>query len=137
MSGPGAEKTYVADVRRRWSVEEKLALVAETKSAPVSRVARQHGIASGLLFRWRRQFAGKAASVSVEPAFVRIALPAPAKRGAAASSPKGADHGGMIEIELLGGRRLRVDASVDVKALRRVIEALEQSLVQQSPGEGE
>jgi transposase len=113
-------------MRRRWSVEEKLALVAETKSAPVSRVARQHGIASGLLFRWRRQFAAKAPSGSVAPAFVPIALPAPVKEGAAASSSNGAGNGGIIEIELLGGRRLRVDASVDVKALRRLIEALEQ-----------
>lgn len=126
MSGPGAEKTYVADVRRRWSVEEKLALVAETKSAPVSRVARQHGIASGLLFRWRRQFAAQAASRSVEPPpFIPIALPAPVKEGAPASLPGGAGNGGMIEIELIGGRRLRVDTSVDVETLRRVIEALE------------
>ncbi|SRR5579875_1118787 len=125
MSGPGAEKTYVADVRRRWSLEEKLALVAETKSAPVSRVARQHGIASGLLFRWRRQLATKGASGSAEPPFIPIALPAPAKEGSAASLPGGVGNGGMIEIELVGGRRLRVDASVDVDTLCRVIEALE------------
>lgn len=136
MSGPGAEKTYVADVRRRWSVEEKLALVAETKSAPVSRVARQHGIASGLLFRWRRQFAAKAASGSVEPPFIPIALPAPVKEGAPASLPGGVGNGGMIEIELVGGCRLRVDASVDVETLRRVIEALERLPVRRSPGEG-
>jgi len=34
-------------------------------------------------------------------------------------------NGGLIEIELVGGRRLRVDGSVDAAALRRVIEVLE------------
>jgi hypothetical protein len=32
---------------------------------------------------------------------------------------------GLMEIELVGGRRIRVDASVDVGALKRVIAVLE------------
>jgi len=39
----------------------------------------------------------------------------------ASGSPKSC----LIEIELAGGRRLRVDGSVDAAALRQVIEVLE------------
>ena len=50
--------------RRRWSTEEKAAIVQET-DAPgmsVSRVARRHGIAPNQLFRWRRRYAEGALS---------------------------------------------------------------------------
>jgi hypothetical protein len=33
---------------------------------------------------------------------------------------------GLMEIELRSGRRVRVDASVDASALKRVIDALEE-----------
>jgi transposase-like protein len=43
--------------RRRWSREEKLRIVAETAQPgrTTSQVARDHGIAPGQLFIWRRQ----------------------------------------------------------------------------------
>ena len=42
--------------RRRWSAEEKAAIVQETYAPglSVSLVARRHGIAPNRLFRWRR-----------------------------------------------------------------------------------
>lgn len=120
MSGPGAEKTFVADVRRRWSREEKLALVAETKTAPVSRVAREHGVASGLLFRWRKALGDQVGLK--EASFVPLMLPAPEKPSAAAASSP-ADSG--IEIVLRSGCRVRVGRDVDKSALKRVIEVLE------------
>jgi transposase len=42
--------------RRRWSAEQKLRIVEESlrSSDSVSVVARRHGVAPGLLFRWRR-----------------------------------------------------------------------------------
>lgn len=42
--------------RRRYSAEQKLALVAETMQPgmTVSAVARQHGVSPSLLFGWRR-----------------------------------------------------------------------------------
>jgi transposase len=130
MSGPGGEEqrfVVVAEARRRWTRPEKEAIVAELAGgASVSWVARKHNVASSLLFRWRRQFAAKRAPVCAAPAFVPVALPVPVRGSVAASPPRCAGNGSMIEIELVGGRRLRVDASVNVKALRRVIEALEQ-----------
>jgi transposase-like protein len=42
--------------RRRWSSEEKAAIVAEAilPGARVSEIARRHGISRGLLYTWRR-----------------------------------------------------------------------------------
>jgi transposase len=121
MSGHGADKerfVIVADARRRWSRSEKQAIVAESGSgaSSVSAVARKHNIAPSLLFRWRREFGKAKLPVPARPAFVPVALPLPGKA---------TGNGGLIEIELVGGRRLRVDGSVDAGALRRVIAALE------------
>jgi transposase len=62
--------------RRRWSVEEKVALVQESFEAgkSVSLVARQHGLNSNQLFRWRKLYQnGSLSAVSageqVVPAF--------------------------------------------------------------------
>ena len=45
--------------RRRWSLEDKLRLAAETRrpGMSVARVAQQHGVAQSLLFAWRKQVA--------------------------------------------------------------------------------
>ena len=50
--------------RRRWSAEEKAAIVQETwaPGISVSLVARRHGIAPNQLFRWRRLYAEGALS---------------------------------------------------------------------------
>ena len=42
--------------RRRWSTEEKLRIVDETlrSGESISIVARRHGVAPNLLYRWRR-----------------------------------------------------------------------------------
>ena len=42
--------------RRYWSAEEKLLIVEETlqPGASVSSVARRHGVAPNLVYRWRR-----------------------------------------------------------------------------------
>jgi transposase len=42
--------------RRRWTTEEKLRIVEETlrSGESISLIARQHGVAPNLLYRWRR-----------------------------------------------------------------------------------
>jgi transposase len=125
MSGDSStEKRFavVAETRRRWSADEKRAIVEECSAgqASVSAVARKHNIAPNLLFRWRKDFGADRHEARQSPAFVPVALPAPM------TASSGADNrGGLIEIELLSGRRLRVDGGVDAGALRRVIEVLE------------
>lgn len=55
----------VAETRRRWSADERRQIVAESEAAAVSVVARRHGVAVSLVFRWRRQagLSGKRAVV--------------------------------------------------------------------------
>ena len=65
MSGDDFERRFeiVADTRRRWSREEKLAIVKEA-SVPctnISAVARRHGIKPALLYRWKKELSGNAA----------------------------------------------------------------------------
>ena len=46
--------------RRRWSTEEKLRIVDETlrSGESLSVIARRHGVAANLLYRWRRLMTG-------------------------------------------------------------------------------
>ena len=59
MSGDEFARRFeiVAGTRRRWSREEKLAIVEEASGAcvNVSAVARRHGIKPALLYRWRKE----------------------------------------------------------------------------------
>lgn len=123
MSGPGSyTHTVVAGTRRSWTREQKQAIVDEAERSPtVSVVARRHGLTPALVFRWRREFwdEARAASLAAEPAFVPLALPAPA-----GPAPETQPRLGVIEIELAGGHRLRAEADVDPALLRGVIEAL-------------
>ena len=127
--------------RRRWRFEDKARLVAQTFEPGVSvcTVARRHGIAPGLLFTWRRQAReGRLGGSQSAPLFVPVAtvpeptlsVPALASPAAPPASepapahPRRQRRTGLIEIELGGGRRLRVDRDVDAQALRRVLDAL-------------
>jgi transposase len=91
----------------------------------VSAVARKHNIAPSLLFHWRQEFGAGRGAAAKQPAFMAVALPMPLGKASATASSASAVGAGLIEIELIGGRRLRVDGMVDAAALRRVIEVLE------------
>ena len=61
--------------RRRWRLEDKARLVAQTFEPGVSvcTVARRHGIAPGLLFTWRRQAReGRLGGPEPAPLFVPV-----------------------------------------------------------------
>ena len=132
----------IVERRRRWTPEQKAALMAEVEAegGQVSMVARRHGISASLLYNWRS--ACKAAALAVRataarPAeFVQIgvvtaasgdSLPVPTAMAAACSRGAGlalAERIGVIEIDLPDGARVRVDSGVNEKALRRVLSAL-------------
>jgi transposase len=130
MSGYSQEKTFavVAETRRKWTAAERKQIVAETEAASVSSIARKHGVAASLVFRWRREagIAGKKSVRKAATAFVPVALPAPLSplSGAPSAPAPGIDRG-LIEIELAGGRRVRLTGAVETDALRRVIAILE------------
>jgi transposase len=100
------------DRRRRWSLEQKRAIVAEshrTDTTPAA-VARRHGLNTGQLYTWRRQL-----QVPSLPGFARVEF----AETEASIAPLG-----LIEITLPDGARVRVDAKVDERTLRRVIKVL-------------
>ena len=118
--------------RRRWRLEDKLRMLAELDEPgmSVAAVARRHEVSRGLLHNWRRQFRKGALTELPQLRFVPLEIvegaapepsPLPPPSAKAGRGPKRA---GMMEIELGGGRRVRVDRDVDGDALRRVIEAL-------------
>lgn len=116
------EIVEAAPRRRYWSQAEKEQLVAETcePGVSVSLVARRRGVDPSLLFRWRRQML-----TSAEPTPIFAPVEVADTTSALPLTPPTPCGAGMIEIELAGGRRLRVGRDVDTEALRRVISVLE------------
>ncbi len=115
--------------RRRWTAQEKAALLAEidAEGGKVRLVARRHRVAESLLYNWRA--ARKAASVmmpsSVGTTFIPLGLlGGPSTREPASLAHKKNDTAGGIEIVLPGGARVSVDTSVNEQALSRVLRAM-------------
>ncbi|MER9001940.1 transposase [Mesorhizobium australicum] len=130
MTMPRVEVITSVDRRRRWSREEKELLVAASfePGASTSEVARSAGIHVSQLFRWRKDLcdrvdpgSSRLVPVEIVPAVAPPAVEAPAP---SASPGRRRRKSGIIEIELGGGRRVRVDRDVDAEALRRVLAAL-------------
>jgi transposase len=123
-----------ADRRRSWTPEQKCQIVSESLEPGVtpSEVARRHGIGTGQLYTWRRQMVGVQSAVSTQPrlrfASVEMspvpALPDQLPPSGAPAAPLPSRTEGLIEIVLLSGVSLRVDAHVDGRALRQVLSAL-------------
>ena len=120
--------------RRRWSEDEKRAIVAETwlPGASLAAVARQHDLNANQLFGWRRQFSSDGQpEAPVEPQFVPVEVSggsSNARRTVDApesSRPRKPNSRlGIIEIELPCGARLRCDQHVDQQALALVVDVL-------------
>jgi transposase len=84
-SGHRSERSYAAlSTRRAWSPSEKRAIVSEssTPGASVSAVARRHGVAQSLLYRWRKD---AAVGAGTAPAFVPVSIAALPQPGRALS----------------------------------------------------
>ena len=116
--------------RRRWSVADKLRIVAESHEpgARVTEVAARHGLYPSLLFSWRRQVREGALTAPPPATFVPVRMVAEAEgsaeppRAIAASGAPAAP--GLVEITLANGCQLRIDQHVDARALRRIVAAL-------------
>ena len=110
--------------RRRWSLEEKQAIVAESlvPNASLTAVARRHGIGTGLLYAWRHQLLGRRSGESAR--FARVDVMGEPHRLTGPGTAASTQRSGLIEIVLPGGISVRVDAQVDDRALRRVLTAL-------------
>ena len=124
-----------AERRRAWPPERKREIVAEMLEGGCKpgEVARRHGISTGQLYTWRRELFGvrRALTRNEPPRFAPVELasgPAGVTAAVALPGPEvptaPSRPAGLIEIVLPGGVSLRVDATVDARALRRVLTAL-------------
>ena len=140
--------------RRSWSRVEKRRIVAEAfrPGASAADVARSYGLNANQLFNWRRALAapakGRGRSVAkastttlaasaagIVPVGIIVATGDDGRALAADVTPLDPSAtrylrdgcAGLIEIDLVCGTRVRVDALVDEHALRRVLSAVKAS----------
>lgn len=122
--------------RRQFSEEAKQRIVDETckPGASVSAVAKRYGVATSLLFRWR-------AALGAEPLLKRTTFlsvefttdPVATASGDVTDRPLPAVTTPIIverpapgiEIELVGGRRVRFDRGTDAETMKQVVAMLE------------
>ncbi len=105
--------------RRRWSEEQKRAIVAASLApgAVVSEVARRADVVPGQIYRWRKELRAVAegfAQVLIAPPDAR---PATADCNAACGDP-------AIEVEFAGKVRVRIPGSVPAGLAAAVVKAL-------------
>ncbi len=113
--------------RRRWTFEEKAAIVAESYATAISisDVARRHGLNRSQLFQWRRQFregvfgVGGAAEGFV-PVVGDFRVVAETPQDVMVADAAAADGPGAIEV-VVGAMTVRVPPATDEAALRRVL----------------
>ena len=113
------DETYVR--RRRWSVEEKRAVVTEAAaSGNVIATAKRHGIQAQQIYRWRerldeRQSPTAFLPVSVAPDSVPPSPTAVLDQGSQDHSPAAMlDRSPRVEIVLSAGRRIIAEGGVDI-----------------------
>jgi transposase len=124
--------------RRRYSVEEKLSIVAEASApgANISAVARRHGLHVSQVFKWRRIADLGVIGIpgaSELPSFLAVQVAEERATPLAASEAANTGLGrlpsrrpmGAMKIKIGGGRCIIVDADVDADALARVLCVLE------------
>ena len=128
ISAPNRLEVVETGRRRRWSEEEKARIVLESLSEPRLVAAMAAAIWPVAFSAGDLAEAFAANRAKSEAGFVRavIAEDGPV-RSAALSSRSATAHstGQRIEIELMSGRHVIVDAGVDVEALGRIVEALD------------
>jgi transposase len=127
MSGPRQRIEVITGVerRRRWSWEQKQAIVAESVAPRASPtvIARKYGLNTGQLYTWRRQMLRRVPA-DAAAGFAGVDMVEVPARPASATATVSTARSGLIEVLLPGGASVRVDASVDERALRRVLTAL-------------
>ena len=102
--------------RRRWSDEEKAAIVAETQApeAQASEIALRHGLHRNQLYMWRREL--RSGALGNTGTLGLDFVPVVAERRSASGT-------GAIEIEI-GGAVLRASPGVDVTFLGKIVRLL-------------
>jgi transposase-like protein len=113
--------------RRRFREEEKRRIVEEASQpdCSVSQTARRYGIAARVLFRWKEALRPKPPEPTFAPVEVTDAGSAVEVPAAASTSVIVERSAPGIEVELVGGRRVRFERDADPETVRRLVTLLE------------
>jgi transposase len=117
--------------RRRWTLDEKQRIVAESYAGPrqVSATARRNGLSASQLFTWRRLARdGRLTEADGGTTFAPIVISPEQPEAADLSLSHQACAPAVpsrIEIVLMRGHRVIVDNGVDTAVLARVLAVLE------------
>jgi transposase len=105
--------------RRRWSEEEKRAIVAASlmPGAVVSEVARRADVVPGQIYRWRKELR------IVADGFAPVLI-APPDAGSATAGGDAVRGEPAIEVEFAGKVRVRIPSSVPAELAAAVVKAL-------------
>jgi transposase len=127
--------------RRRWTPQEKVAILEEAFGAgsSVAATSDRHGVSRALIYLWRRQarmglIPGVGMAEPAAPAFAPVRLvtsnrdrdgpSAPEPSPAKAQRPGDGIGNGRIEIALRNGRSIKADDGIDPAILARLVAAL-------------
>jgi transposase len=126
--------------RRRWTLEDKQRIVAESYGAPrrVSTTARRNGLSASQLFTWRRlarqgRLVWANETITFAPAIIEASTSNPptlpecveaVENSPSSQTPCPTLAPGRIEIVLKRGHRVIVDNDADATVLARVIAML-------------
>ena len=113
--------------RRRWRLEEKLRIVAETEKPGASfvAVARRNEVSRGLLWNWRRQVRRGDLAAEPMPVFVPVRVMPDPPLALPSSGPAAVPvEDTRVEITLPDGTCVRVSAGVGLASLRRIMAAV-------------
>ena len=110
--------------RRRWSNEDKLAIVTAVGGAgcTITEVARRHDVTRQQIYTWRSELKKKGLlSTSGSALFIPVDMTA-----VQTDAPEDTENcSGMIELPWSCGRTLRFGSAVDTAALTQLIRAVE------------
>src|SRR3978361_2283084 len=102
MSGPSQRIEVITggERRRRWSWEQKQAIVAESVAPRASPtvIARKYGLNTGQLYTWRRQMLRRVPAVGAPTGFARVDVVEEAARQAVPTNTTHAARSGLIEV---------------------------------------
>lgn len=116
-----------AERRRRWSDEEKLAIVRSVGfgGATVTQIAQRHDVTRQQIYRWRHDLKNKGL-LPCEPEAVFLPVEfLEMDPEAAKPCTVSAEQDGRVEVVLRNGRSLRVDAHLNASALTQLIKTVE------------
>ena len=109
--------------RRVWSDDEKRMICGQTRvpGVSVSQVARRYDVNANLVFAWLRDPRFADSDAADVARFLPVEIVAEGKVPVAAPAPA---PDNCIEIELVGGHRMRISGSYDPESLARLIRGL-------------